>query len=135
MGPRVLKFDGPLARGLWYRRFAAISIYARLRRENHKTAPSCGGEYSLSTLWPAPLSEAMHSEHDLKERQRRTNHSESFPLWGHNPSREALIKSLSDFILEFLFNARNKSTRIASYLRRLMTKHWIKIHMKFDSAN
>nr|WP_297027869.1 hypothetical protein [uncultured Dialister sp.] len=49
--------------------------------------------------------------------------------------KEALIKSLSDFILEFLFNARNKSTRIASYLRRLMTKHWIKIHMKFDSAN
>ena len=51
------------------------------------------------------------------------------------PTREALIKSLSDFILAFLFNARNKSTRIASYLRRLMTQHWIKIHMKFDSAN
>ena len=51
------------------------------------------------------------------------------------PPREALIKSLSDFILAFLFNARNKSTRIASYLRRLMTQHWIKIHMKFDSAN
>ena len=49
--------------------------------------------------------------------------------------REALIKSLSDFILAFLFNARNKSTRIASYLRRLMTQHWTKIHMKFDSAN
>ena len=53
----------------------------------------------------------------------------------HYPTREALIKSLSDFILAFLFNARNKSTRIASYLRRLMTQHWIKIHMKFDSAN
>ena len=50
-------------------------------------------------------------------------------------SREALIKSLSDFILVFLFNARNQLTRIASYLRRLMTQHWIKIHMKFDSAN
>ena len=50
-------------------------------------------------------------------------------------AREALIKSLSNFILAFLFNARNKSTRIASYLRRLMTRHWIKIHMKFDSAN
>ena len=50
-------------------------------------------------------------------------------------TREALIKSLSDFILVFLFNARNKPTRIASYLRRLMTQHWIKIHMKFDSAN
>ena len=50
-------------------------------------------------------------------------------------SREALIKALSDFILAFLFNARNQSTRIASYLRRLMTQHWIKIHMKFDSAN
>ncbi|WP_368389161.1 putative holin-like toxin [uncultured Dialister sp.] len=35
-------------------------------------------------------------------------------------SKEALIKSLSDFILVFLFNARNQSTRIASYLRRLM---------------
>ena len=31
-------------------------------------------------------------------------------------AREALIKSLSDFILVFLFNTRNKSTRIASYL-------------------
>ncbi|WP_303052725.1 hypothetical protein, partial [uncultured Dialister sp.] len=49
--------------------------------------------------------------------------------------KEALIKSLSDFILVFLFNARNKSTRIASYLRRLMTQHWIKILMKVDSAN
>ena len=38
-----------------------------------------------------------------------------------SPFKEALIKSLSDFILVFLFNARNKSTRIASYLRRLMT--------------
>jgi len=38
-------------------------------------------------------------------------------------AREALIKSLSDFILVFLFNTRNKSTRIASYLRRLMTKY------------
>ena len=51
------------------------------------------------------------------------------------PFREALIKSLSDFILVFLFNARNQSTRIASYLRRLMTWYWIKILMKFDSAN
>ena len=32
--------------------------------------------------------------------------------------REALIKSLSDFILGFLCNARNSSTRIASYLRQ-----------------
>ena len=49
--------------------------------------------------------------------------------------KEALIKSLSNFILAFLFNARKKTTRIASYLRSLMTKHWIKIHMKFDSTN
>ena len=49
--------------------------------------------------------------------------------------REALIKSLLDFILVFLFNARNQLTRIASYLRRLMTQHWIKIYMKSDSAN
>ena len=48
-------------------------------------------EAPTTTLGPKgrrPLSEAMHSEHDLKERQRRTNHSESFPLWGHNPSTQ-----------------------------------------------
>ena len=50
-------------------------------------------------------------------------------------AREALIKSLSDFILGFLCNARNSSTRIASYLRRAMTKQCIKILMKSDSAN
>ena len=48
--------------------------------------------------------------------------------------RETLIKSLSDFILEFLYNTRNYSTRIASYLRRIMTKQCIKILMKSDSA-
>ena len=32
--------------------------------------------------------------------------------------KEALIKSLSDFILGFLCNARNNSTPIASYLRQ-----------------
>ena len=30
MGRRVLKFDGPLARGLWYRRFTAMSFICRL---------------------------------------------------------------------------------------------------------
>ena len=48
--------------------------------------------------------------------------------------RETLIKSLSDFILGFLYRARNHLTRIASYLRRMMTKLCIKIHMKSDSA-
>ena len=48
--------------------------------------------------------------------------------------RETLIKSLSDFILGFLYRARNHLTRIASYLRRMMTKLCIKVHMKFDSA-
>ena len=57
-------------------------------------------------------------------------HEPAFPDDG-----EALIQSLSNFILGFKFNARNQSTRIASYLRRLMTQHWTKIHMKFDSAN
>ena len=49
-------------------------------------------------------------------------------------ARETLIKSLSDFILGFLYRARNHLTRIASYLRKMMTKLCIKIHMKSDSA-
>ena len=48
---------------------------------------------------------------------------------------EALIHSLSAFILKFLCNARNGMTRIASYLRNPMTKQCIKIFMKVDSVN
>ena len=48
--------------------------------------------------------------------------------------KETLIQSLSDFILGFLYRARNHLTRIASYLRRMMTKLCIKIHMKSNSA-
>ena len=48
--------------------------------------------------------------------------------------KETLIKSLSDFILGFLYRARNHLTRIASYLRKMMTKLCIKIHIKSDSA-
>ena len=50
-------------------------------------------------------------------------------------SREALIKSLFAFILEFLCNARNEATRIASYLRSLMTKQCMKILIKANSMN
>ena len=50
-------------------------------------------------------------------------------------AREALIKSLSAFILEFLCNARNGTTRIASYLRSPMTKQCIKTLIKVDSMN
>ncbi len=49
-------------------------------------------------------------------------------------TRETLIKSLSDFTLEFLGIARNNLTRIASYLRKAMTKLCIKILVKADSA-
>ena len=48
--------------------------------------------------------------------------------------KETLIKSLSDFTLEFLCIARNNLTRIASYLRKVMTKLCIKILVKSDSA-
>ena len=50
-------------------------------------------------------------------------------------AKEALINSLFDFILEFLCNARNEVTRIASYLRSLMTKQCIKILIKANSMN
>ena len=49
-------------------------------------------------------------------------------------TRETLIKSLSDFTLEFLCIARNNLTRIAGYLRKAMTKLCIKILVKADSA-
>ena len=50
-------------------------------------------------------------------------------------SGEALIQSLSAFILEILCNARNGMTRIASYLRNPMTKQYIKFLIKADSVN
>ena len=48
--------------------------------------------------------------------------------------KETLIQSLSDFTLEFLGIARNNLTRIASYLRKVMTKLCIKILVEADSA-
>ena len=53
----------------------------------------------------------------------------------HSLFKEALIKSLFAFILEFLCNARNGLTRIASYLRKPMTKQCIKILIKENSMN
>ena len=47
---------------------------------------------------------------------------------------ETLIKSLSDFTLEILYMARNNLTRIASYLRKVMTKPCIKFLVESDSA-
>ena len=47
---------------------------------------------------------------------------------------ETLIKSLSAFTLEFLYMTRNNLTRIASYLRKAMTKLCIKILVESDSA-
>ena len=58
-----------------------------------------------------------------------------FPSQPKLASREALIKSLFAFILEFLCNARNGLTRIASYLRKPMTKQCIKILIKENSMN
>ena len=63
-----------------------------------------------------------------------SSHASSSHSFLIHPPWETLIKSLSDFILEFLYNARNYSTRIASYLRRIMTKQCTKILMKSDSA-
>ena len=48
--------------------------------------------------------------------------------------KETLIKSLSDFTLGFLCIARNNLTRIASYLRKVMTKLCIKILVESDFA-
>ncbi len=47
-----------------------------------------------------------------------------------NLFKETLIKSLSDLALVFSCKARNKP----SYLRRVMTKHCMKIHANSDSA-
>ena len=59
------------------------------------------------------------------------SHGEVLPLM---ISRETLIQSLSDFTLEFLYMARNSLTRIASYLRKAMTKLCIKILVGSDSV-
>jgi len=67
--------------------------------------------------------------------QVRVMWSMSSQMAGAAQLKEALIKSLFAFILEFLCNARNEVTRIASYLRSLMTKQCIKILIKANSMN
>ena len=67
----------------------------------------------------------------LSRRRRISVHDVS----GTAAVKEALIKSLFAFILEFLCNARNGLPRIASYLRKPMTKQCIKILIKENSMN
>ena len=76
---------------------------------------------------------ALRAAHRHFERSRGSLLQNGHRLMGGS-TRETLIKSLSDFILGFLYRARNHLTRIASYLRKMMTKLCIKIHMKSDSA-
>ena len=52
----------------------------------------------------------------------------------HRLFKETLIQSLSDFTLEVLCIARNNLTRIASYVRKAMTKLCIKILVGSDSV-
>ena len=49
-------------------------------------------------------------------------------------ARETLINSLSEFTLEIFYMTRKNLTRIASYLRKAMTKSCIKSIVKSDSA-
>ena len=60
--------------------------------------------------------------------------SSSLLVTRHSFFKETLIKSLFDFTLVFSCSARNNPTRIASYLRRVMTKRCMKIHAKSNSA-
>ena len=48
--------------------------------------------------------------------------------------RETLIKSLFDLTLAFSCKARNNPTQIVSYLRRVMTKRCMKMHVQSDST-
>ena len=52
----------------------------------------------------------------------------------HRLFKETLIQSLSDFTLEVLCIARNNLTRIASYVRKAMTKLCIKLLVGSDSV-
>ena len=64
----------------------------------------------------------------------RKSSSLQSPATSHSFFKETLIKSLFDFTLVFSCSARNNPTRIASYLRRVMTKRCMKIHVKSNSA-
>ncbi len=50
-------------------------------------------------------------------------------------SREALIKSLSDFILVFFIQRKESVDANSELFKETDEVDWIKIHMKFDSAN
>jgi|GEM_PF-3559837 len=58
--PKVLRFDGPAGRGLWYRRFAAMSMYATFGgiaaggSENHTTGPAARWKCTPSAYGTSP---------------------------------------------------------------------------------
>ena len=88
---------------------------------NGGAAPDPSTQFSLFRLYMIEHP-TFHSAQDDEMRR------------GGLKTRETLIQSLSDFTLEFLYMTRNSLTRIASYLRKAMTKSCIKILVKSDSA-
>ena len=80
-----------------------------------------GKQQTLTSSFRAHARNLCHSRGNGSW-EKRANGKPVIP----KPSRETLIQSLSDFTLEFLCIARNNLTRIASYLRKVMTKLCIK---------
>ena len=100
-----------------------------------RTPTSPAQRYYITTLgeYPQTVREAKPvPDRNFGPARQRTGHQPSRP---QGRVKEALIKSLFAFILEFLCNARNGLTRIASYLRKPMTKQCIKILIKENSMN
>ena len=85
-----------------------------------------------SELFKESHDEAVHKNSYESRLYELISASLTFPA---ELSKEALIKSLFAFILELLCNARNGLTRIASYLRKPMTKQCIQILIKENSMN
>ena len=120
-------------------RSPAVKVFTAYRRHIKlvpaRTPTSPAQRYYITTLGECP--QTVREAKPVPDR----NFGPARQRTGHQPSRpqgrvkEALIKSLFAFILEFLCNARNGLTRIASYLRKPMTKQCIKILIKENSMN
>ena len=66
--------------------------------------------------------------------QRQMERENEMIVISYRLFKETLIQSLSDFTLEVLCIARNNLTRIASYVRKAMTKLCIKLLVGSDSV-
>ena len=99
-GPRVLRFDGPLARGLWYRRFAAMKFYSQRYGNGFCVYSAARRRAKASFLWKEPaLRDSLPASHCHSERSEESRYKSRMRQLLLNTGRQEVFSILNIYLI------------------------------------